>query len=121
MNDSGLWIRWKDIWICLEKVLETEFKWNTPDIDRFRNLTDKETQRRFNTLTAVGANYIRIDYQYGCAKPPIWFIDFDEATKEIPVAGASEIFVVGKSGVRAQDKYWYSSAEGKWKGGRVTG
>lgn len=120
-KDSGVWIRWGDIWQCLEKVLETEFKWNTPDIDKFRNLTDKETQRRLNTLMPLGAYYIRIDYGYGNIKPPIWFDTYEEATKEIPVSGASEVFVVGKAGVRSQDKYWYSSAEGKWKSGRATG
>lgn len=69
----------------------------------------------------MSEGYIRIDYTYGAAKPPIWFTDLNEAQKEVPVQGAADIFVVAKSGVRAQDKYWYSSAKGKWERGRVTG
>ncbi len=45
MNDPGLYIRWKDIWDCLEAVLEVNYDWRQGDIDHFKELVDDEFQK----------------------------------------------------------------------------
>ncbi len=120
-NDPGLYLRWKDMWTCLGAVLEVAYVWTEQDIQDFKDLVDKETQKRFNTLTPVEPGYVRIDYTYGSAKAPVYFGQIADAKKEIPTQGAAVIFPLGKSGAPPQTKWWYSSHDKEWKYGKVTG
>ncbi len=44
-NDSGLYIRWKDIWNAIDAVLEVNYDWRQGDIDHFKGLVDDEFQK----------------------------------------------------------------------------
>jgi hypothetical protein len=45
MNNSGLYIRWKDIWDAIEAVLEVSYVWTEGDIQDFKDLVDDEFQK----------------------------------------------------------------------------
>ncbi len=121
-NDSGLYIRWKDVWTCLGAVLESNYNWLPTDILHLQELVDAETQKQLNTLTPLESGYVRIDYPYGSAtKAPVYFGQIADAKKEIPTQGSAVIFPLGKSGASPQTKWWYSSLTKEWKYGKDTG
>jgi hypothetical protein len=120
-NDSGLYIRWKDIWTCLGAVLQSNYNWLPTDILHLQELVDAETQKQLNTLTPLESDYVRIDYTYGGSRPPVYFDSIKEAQEEIPTQGGAVIFPLGKSGATPQVKWWYSSHDKEWKYGKVTG